>query len=120
MSQSWEPPPDEEVAVPEGVSRMYYGMEDDETYQTDQVSEAVKDVQIALDYLGYAPDRNDGYFSVSTEDALKKFAADKGLDYNGKLTSDLHEAVVSALIMNWSTTHDHDTQLTRAREILNG
>jgi peptide deformylase len=44
----------------------------------------------------------------------------KGLDYNGKLTSDLHEAVVSALIMNWSTTHDHDTQLTRAREILNG
>ena len=112
--------PDEEVAVPEGVSRMYYGMEDDETYQTDQVSEAVKDVQIALDYLGYAPDRKDGYFSVSTEEALKKFAADKGLDYNGKLTSDLHEAVVSALIMNWSTTHDHDTQLIRAREILNG
>jgi carboxyl-terminal processing protease len=112
--------PDETVEVPEGVSRVYVGMEEDESYQTDQVSEAVKDVQIAMDYLGYSVDRKDGYFSSSTSDALKKFAADNGLDYNGKLTKELHEAIVSALIMNWSTTHDHDTQLAKAREILNG
>lgn len=112
--------PDVEVHVPEGISRVYYGMEDEESYQSDQVAEAVKDVQIALDYLGYSVDRKDGYFSLSTEEALKQFAADNTLSYEGKLTKELHEAVVSALIMNWSTTKEHDTQLAKAREILNG
>ena len=111
--------PDEEVLVPVGVSRVYTGMEEEETWQMDQVSEAIKDVQIAMDYLGFTLDRMDGYFSESTDAALKKFAAENELEYDGKLTKDLHEAIVSALIMNWSTTKEHDTQLARAREILN-
>ncbi len=110
--------PDVEVDVPEGVSRVYYGMEDDEVCRIDQVSEAVEDVQIALDYLGYKIDRKDGYYSQSTSEALKAFAADNSLTYEDQLTDELHEAIVSALIMNWSTTKEHDTQLAKALEIL--
>ena len=112
--------PDEEVEVPEGISRIYVGMSDEETYRTDQVAEAIRDMQIALDYLGYTPDRKDGYFSVSTEEMLKKFASDNALDYSGQLTRELYEAVTSALILDWSTTDNHDTQLRKAQEILNG
>ena len=112
--------PDVYVEVPEGVSRVYFGMEDDETWQPDQVAGAVEDVQIALDYLGYAIDRKDGYFSIATSEALRKFAADNSLEYHDALNTELHEAIVSALIMNWSTTKEHDTQLAKAREILNG
>lgn len=112
--------PDEEVLVPEAASRIYFGMEDEAECRVDQVDEAVADIQIALDYLGYSIDRKDGYFSLKTEEALKQFAADNDLQYDDRLVRDLYEAVISAVIMDWSTTTTHDTQLHKAQEILNG
>ena len=78
------------------------------------------DIQAALGYLGYDCGRTDGYFNEATSQALAKFAADNELSFDGTLTKDLYEAVVSALILDWNTTDVHDTQLHKAQEILNG
>ena len=112
--------PDETVEIPEGAAHVYTGMEEDAELKADTVAAAVADIQIALDYLGYTVDRKDGYFSKSTEEALAKFAADNELTFDGALKQELYEAVVSAVIMDWSTTDTHDTQLHKAQEILNG
>lgn len=112
--------PDEEVPVPEAVARVYLGMEEEEEYKVDSVSLANEDIQTALGYLGYDCGRTDGYFNEATSQALAKFAADNELSFDGTLTKDLYEAVVSALILDWNTTDVHDTQLHKAQEILNG
>ena len=112
--------PDVAVDVPEGIDHVYLGMEEGSEFAPDSVGEQVKEVQVALDYLGYEVDRKDGYFSEATLSALNQFASDKDIAMDGKLTPDLYEAVVSALVLDWNTTTQHDTQLSKALEILNG
>ena len=47
-------------------------MEEEESYQQDQVSEHVASAQKALNFLGYATERTDGYFDDSTQSALSR------------------------------------------------
>lgn len=112
--------PDEEVKLHAVLYNTFSGMKDEESYQYDSVATAVKDAQLCLDYLGYAPDRTDGYFSQQTKDALQKFQSDHSLDVTGILNKVTYEALESAVALDWGTTSNHDVQLQRAQEVLHG
>jgi carboxyl-terminal processing protease len=112
--------PDIEVKLHAAMYETFAGMSEDETYQYDSVSDAVKDAQLCLDYLSYAPGRTDGYFSSATTDALKKFQNDHSLTSDGILNKTTYEALESAVVMDWNTSTVHDLQLQKAQEVLNG
>lgn len=93
----------------------------DEVYRYDSVSSIVSIVQESLDFLGYQVKRKDGYFDVSTQEALIKFTADNGLTSKDYIDSDLYEIVVTDVIREWSLNReDKDVQLHEAVEIFNG
>ena len=115
--------PDEEVYLHDIFYREVSGMEDAESYKVDSVSDAVGDMALSLDYLGYEVDRTDGYFSESILNALKQFESDYSLDTNVEkngLTKELYQAVFSAVSRDWNSSEDKDTQLLKAVEILKG
>lgn len=112
--------PDEEVKLDEVFYESFTALEDDESYTVDSVNEAVQDAQKALNYLGYTVDRSDGYFSNETGNALKKFKEEHNLSGDEILDKDTYNALRSAVLLDWNTTTTHDTQLAKAKEILNG
>jgi C-terminal peptidase (prc) len=112
--------PDVEVRLHDVMYNTFAGMKDDEKYQYDSVSDAVKDMQLCLDYLGYAPGRTDGYFSNETTEALKKFQSEHSMEATGILDKTAYEALEGAVAFDWSTTTTHDVQLQKAQVLLNG
>lgn len=112
--------PDIVVEDEEAISHIYTELEDDALFTIDQVDDAVCDAQLMLVYLGYQPDRTDGYFSAATKEALKQFQIAYDLKADGDLNKETYEALYSALIYDYSTSFDHDTQYHKALEILNG
>ena len=112
--------PDVEVKLHDVMYHTFASMEDNETYQYDSVSDAVKGAQLCLDYLSYGPGRTDGYFSSATTAALAKFQSDHALDAAGVLNKTTYEALESAVALDWSTTTTHDVQMQKAQEVLHG
>lgn len=111
--------PDEEVKLDDVFYETFVTMEDDESYTVDQVADAIENAQMCLSYLGYEVDRKDGYFSSKTAESLKQFKEDHNLSSDEILDADTFNALRSAVILDWNTTHTHDTQLAKAEEILN-
>lgn len=111
--------PDDEVKMDEVFYNSFSGMKKDESYQQDSVADAVKDMQKCLSYLGYSVDRKDGYFSVSTEDALKQFQKDHGMNADGILNLNTYNAVYSQTILTNATDDTKDPQLMKAEALLN-
>ena len=95
-------------------------MEDDESFCVDSVSDSTADAQQCLDYLGYTVDRKDGYFSSETGNALKQYKEEHGLRVDEVLNKETYDSLRSAVILDWNTTHIHDVQLEKAKEILHG
>ena len=67
-------------------------------YSYDQVDDNIKYMQEMLKELGYKVDRTDGYFSKSTEEALKAFEKKYGLNVNGIYDKNDATIVLSALL----------------------
>lgn len=112
--------PDVEVHQHEALTAEFTGMADDEVYEADSVSGALRDVQLCLDYLDYEPGRTDGYFSEETKKALQAWQADHDMEETGILTSSLYKAVVSSVTLEHAQNEAKDVQLQKAKEILNG
>ncbi len=112
--------PDVKVLNHEILYRTYSAMEENETAEPDTVSEYTEVAQLCLDYLGYEPDRKDGYFSQQTLECLKKFEADSGLEESETLNASVYNALISAVVLDWNTGTEHDLQMQKAMEILNG
>lgn len=112
--------PDESVKLHDVFYRSFAGMEEEEEYSYDSVSDAISDMQLCLNYLGYDVDRTDGYFSKSTEDAIVSFETDHELESSTTLTKTIYDAIRSAVSLRWNSTTDTDTQYAKALEILNG
>ena len=111
--------PDETVELPEVLETIVYEFTGEEdVYRYDSVGQAVRLAQLTLEYLGYPVDRTDGYFSAATENALRAFAQDEGLEYNGELNETLSNQLVQAVYFDWKTQGDRDTQMLRALEIV--
>lgn len=112
--------PDEEVKLPEVLYTSYTAMDEGDSYALDSVSDYTKEAQMLLQYLGYDVDRTDGYFDESTQNAILKYQQDQDMEETGVLDKDLYEGLISAVVLDWQTNEDHDPQLARAKEILNG
>ena len=93
--------------------------DDNETYCYDQVSEKVAQSQTLLDFLGYEVDREDGYFSLMTQQAISQFQKDSGINADGILNKETANELNSAVVRYWVTNRDNlDTQLQKAVEIV--
>ena len=68
-----------------------------EDYRYDDVDNHVLSMQEMLKELGYQVDREDGYFSKKTEEALKAFEKDYGLTVNGIYEKNDATILLSAL-----------------------
>lgn len=66
-------------------------------YQYDQVDDQVENMQKILKLLGYSVDRTDGYFSLKTQETLKKFEKDYGLKSDGIYDKNDYSILTSAL-----------------------
>ena len=112
--------PDIAVANHEVIGTTYAEMPDEGSFSYDSVSEFVRFAQLGLDYLEYAPDRTDGYLSHGTENALRQFQQDAGLEATGVLDQKTYNTLISRIILDYNTNRDHDPQLQKALEVLHG
>ena len=112
--------PDIEVDVPEIIRASFPEMAEDAVYDVDSVANEVKLTQMALAYLGYTPDRTDGYYTEKTAELVVRFQQEYGLEATGKLDSKTYDAVFSAVLLDWNTKTTHDVQLLKALEVLHG
>ena len=87
------------------------------TLQVDSVSARVKSMQKMLNILGYGVDREDGYFSVATSEALKKFESDNHLTADGQYDEN-DKLMLVARIMIYLNNHENDKQYDKLIEIL--
>ena len=94
-------------------------LKEDESYKVDTVSAAAKAVQTYLNFLGYATDRSDEYFSYAGERALKQYQKDKGLEVNGVINRTVVNALLSSVNSEWNANEDeYDVQMKKAKELI--
>ncbi len=102
------------------LTTSFYKFIDDESFAPDSVSDAVKDMQLCLDFMGYPVDRMDGYYSAQTQISLNVFKTDMGMSADGVLNKAVLAALQSAMIKTWYFNKDtKDLQLIKALEFMN-
>ena len=111
--------PDEEVDLPVALTISYPEMEE-EVLGYDDVSGCVEGMQYILQYFGYDIDRTDGYFSTGTEAAWTAFEEDHDYSVDGQMDQEEYTAAIAEVIYDYAMSDAHDTQLSAAKEILNG
>lgn len=87
------------------------------TLRYDCVNECVKDMQKMLKLLGYPVDREDGYFSSQSVEALKAFESDNGLDVNGEYDEN-DRMLLIAKMMIAINNHENDHQYQKLLEMM--
>lgn len=112
--------PDIEVRLHDVFYHGFTKMKDGEVYDVDSVSASISDMALCLDYLGYATDRSDGYFSQQLSDSLRQFQKDYGLEETGRLDIHTYNTLYGQIRYHWQTTQDTDTQLAKAIEVVKG
>ena len=90
--------------------------QDFDPVSVDSVSTACQVMQIYLDYLGYDIDRQDGYFSTQTLQAMRQFEADYGLEAQDELDDELLTVILSKVIYVSRVDESKDIQKIRALE----
>lgn len=112
--------PDIEVSLHPVLTTEFYEFTGAESFLPDSVSDAVKDAQLCLDFMGYSVDRMDGYYSVQTETALNQFKLDMGMTADSVLDKEVLSTLQSAMIKTWYLEKDtKDTQMLKALELMN-
>jgi len=84
-----------EVALPEYTNLLI--IDGSKSYQLDDVSEEVENLEKVLDALGYSIGEVDGYFDESTQDAVRQFQTDENLTIDGKVTGETATQLVESL-----------------------
>ena len=90
-----------------------------EPLKKDMNSEQVKNVQMILTSLGYEPGRKDGYFSTSTERAVKAFQQEQNLPATGKVDDKTAQAMEQT-VKSEQKKEKNDLQLQAAVKYLAG
>lgn len=88
-----------------------------DTLKVDCVSSKVKSMQKMLNILGYTTDREDGYFSNTTVDALKKFETDNYLTVDGEYNEN-DKLMLVARMMIYLNNHENDKQYDKLLELI--
>lgn len=102
------------------MSRAFSDLSEDEAYELDQVHSSIQDAQLSLDFLGYSVSRTDGYYDLSTQDAIIHFQTSLNSDPNGLVSKELLDALLSEVVRVWHLDNaDKDTQMIEALKLLN-
>lgn len=104
-----------EVAQPE----YYYTapIQVEETLKLDETNVNIGYAQVMLEALGYPVDREDGYFSEQTEQAIRDYQMDRELTVNGELDQETANTIVADVIERIRNDED-DLQKNQAIEAL--
>ena len=112
--------PDVRVSQHPVLKHSFTQLKDDETIAVDAVHPSVQDIQMGLDFLGYAVDRQDSYFSLDTQTALKAYQSDQGLEPTGLITSKLSSDLRAEVVRVWFIERaERDAQMKAALAFLN-
>ncbi|MBP2001747.1 carboxyl-terminal processing protease [Paenibacillus shirakamiensis] len=85
----------------------------EKTWKYDMNDDNIKNAQVMLDGLGFAPGRKDGYFDTNTLNAVKSFQKSNTLTVTGEIDSKTAEALEKNLITHIRDPKN-DVQLNRA------
>ncbi|GER65982.1 carboxy-terminal processing protease CtpB [Weizmannia acidilactici] len=87
------------------------------TLKRDMNNALVKTAQQILNGLGFAPGREDGYYDIQTENAVKAFQFDKGLPATGEIDQKTAEQMEKSL---YAAAHEekNDLQLQVALKVV--
>ena len=111
--------PDYEVFLDDALYQPQVTLAEGEEYGYDSVSSFVGYAQCLLDFLGYDVDREDGYFSQATVEAVKQYQQDSGFEVTGTLNEETCLGLNSSVIYSWAMKKDvYDTQMKKALEIV--
>lgn len=69
-----------------------------ETLKLDMIGDDVKNLQLMLEGLSYAPGRTDGYYSDKTAQAVKSFQSKNGLPANGEVDVKTAQKIEEAIV----------------------
>lgn len=105
--------PDIEVAMPDYQTLLLINSE--ETYQSGDTSDEVKNLNAILKALGYDVDESSSQFNDQTVEAVKAFQNTKELDADGIVTGATSNALVEALR---ALIEENDTQYNEAIKYL--
>ncbi|WP_035053031.1 S41 family peptidase [Carnobacterium pleistocenium] len=84
-----------EVALPEYANLLI--IDSSKSYQLEDVSEEVENLEKVLDALDYSVGNSDGYFDKSTQEAVQQFQTDKDLPIDGVVTGETATQLVESL-----------------------
>lgn len=102
------------------MSRPFTDLSEDEAYELDQVHPSIQDAQLSLDFLGYGVKRTDGYYDLSTQEAIQAFQSSLKMDPNGLVSKELLDALLSEVVREWHLDNEaKDTQKIEALKLLN-
>ena len=112
--------PDIEVKLDDIFYETIFGTEidDNTTYTYDSVSDYIKVMQMSLNYLGYKCDRQDGYFDISTLNALNAYKSANNLENDGILDKKTFNNLYSSVVYTYINDVSKDLQLNRAKELI--
>ena len=89
----------------------------EEVFSYDDTNINIGYAQVMLDALGYPVDREDGYFSEQTEQAIRDYQTDRELTVNGELDQETASRIVADVIEKIRNDQD-DLQKDKAIEAL--
>ncbi len=89
----------------------------DKVLQRDQSGADVKNLQVILEGLNLAPGRDDGYYDVNTEAAVKRFQTSKKLPATGRVDKATAAALQEAILVQIKD-QKNDKQLQKAVQVL--
>jgi C-terminal peptidase (prc) len=84
-----------------------------ETLRKDMLGEQVRNAQVMLSGLGFATQREDGYFNASTEQSVKDFQSNAALPVTGEIDTKTAAALEQAVV-KWIKDSKNDNQLLEA------
>ncbi|WP_338447896.1 S41 family peptidase [Niallia oryzisoli] len=105
--------PDIEASLPEYAKLTLLNPETELKFSSS--SSEVKTAQQMLKAIGYDPGREDGFFDEKTEEAVKNFQTDKGIEATGILSGSSTTALMEGLR---DQIKANDTQILKAVEVL--
>lgn len=112
--------PDIAVDLHPILNMNYVTLGEEELLKYDQVDGRLSTLQYAMDFLGYPVDRFDGYFSKATEECVRSFQSDLGLNVTGEIDAETANLMCSEVTRLYNLdTYKYDLQLLKAEEYLN-
>lgn len=84
-----------------------------EPLKLDQIGDDVRSLQQMLNALGYKTDRTDGYFSASTDKAVRQFQQASGIAVTGVVDNATADAIEKGIVA-WIRNPVNDVQLNKA------